>query len=109
MLNLFSSGTYYATSIGRGGWKTLFGPNASVQPNCNREGFNNNLNTGQRTRIGMITNEQNDCNSPDSRVGIGGQGTNCNTIDGLAVGSSGRCGSDRGDLDLYAFAWIYIR
>ena len=42
-------------------------------PNCNREGFNilsDNASMG-KARIGIITNNENDCATSDSRIGFG--------------------------------------
>ena len=38
--SLIADGQYRATSLGRNTWKTLIGPEASLQTNCNKEGFN---------------------------------------------------------------------
>ena len=44
-----------------------------MQPNCNREGFNIYSTIG-RIRIGFAGNNENDCETPDSVVGVGGDG-----------------------------------
>ena len=66
-------GNYRSTSLGRNTWKTLIGSQASLQLNCNKEGFNAvSTNSGfSKVRIGIIGNEQNDCDSCDSRIGFG--------------------------------------
>ncbi|KAL9953836.1 hypothetical protein ACROYT_G041306 [Oculina patagonica] len=38
--SLIADGQYRATSLGRNTWKTLIGSEASLQLNCNKEGFN---------------------------------------------------------------------
>ena len=38
--SLISDGLYRPTSLGRNRWKSLIGSEASLQPNCNQEGFN---------------------------------------------------------------------
>ena len=38
--SLIADGQYRATSLGRDTWKTLIGSQASLQSNCNKEGFN---------------------------------------------------------------------
>jgi len=38
--SLIADGHYRATSLGRNTWKTLIGSQASLQLNCNKEGFN---------------------------------------------------------------------
>ena len=71
--SLIADGQYRATSLGRDTWKTLIGSQASLQSNCNKEGFNavgSNIQSS-KARIGITNNEQNDCNSCDSRLGLG--------------------------------------
>ena len=38
--SLISDGLYRPTSLGRNKWKSLIASEASLQPNCNQEGFN---------------------------------------------------------------------
>ena len=73
LYSLIADGKYRATSLGRNTWKTLIGSRASLQPNCNKEGFNaiGASTTHSKARIGILGNEQNDCNSCDSRIGFG--------------------------------------
>ena len=70
--SLIADGQYRNTSLGRDEWKTLIGSNASLQPNCNKEGFNA---VGDRdrakVRIGIVSNNQNDCYSCNSLIGFG--------------------------------------
>ena len=40
LYTLIADGKYRATSLGRNTWKTLVGSQASLQHNCNKEGFN---------------------------------------------------------------------
>ena len=71
--SLIADGNYRWTTLGRHTWKKLIGQQASLQRNCNREGFNSGwwLRSHSKARIGIISNEQNECNSPDSRIGFG--------------------------------------
>ena len=73
LYSLIADGKYRATSLGRNTWKTLIGSRASLQPNCNKEGFNAiGASTGHsKARIGIIGNEQGNCDSADSRIGFG--------------------------------------
>ena len=73
---LIADGKYRATSLGRKTWKTLIGPlidSASLQYNCNKEGFNamGSADGSSRARIGFLGNNERDCISPDSRIGFG--------------------------------------
>ena len=72
--SLIADGHYRGTSLGRTTWKTLIGSRASLQLNCNREGFNaahDPRAISARARIGILGNDQNDCNSCDSSIGFG--------------------------------------
>ena len=82
-----------------------------MQANCNREGFNNKVNNVHAAiRIGILGNEQNDCGTPDSRVGFGGGSNVCGIDPNMAVGSAAGCGGDAGDKSMKAtFGWIQVR
>ena len=73
LYSLIADGQYRNISLGRNTWKTLIGSQASLQPNCNKEGFNavGSNSSFSRARIGIIGNEQNDCATCNSRIGFG--------------------------------------
>ena len=71
LYSLIADGHYRATHLGRGTWMSLVGPTASLQPNCNREGFNAVPSTWRRVRIGLVANNEYHCNNCDSFVGFG--------------------------------------
>ena len=84
LYSLIADGQYRATSLGRDAtslgrdtWKKLIGSQASLQPNCNKEGFNVFCfyNYKSKARIGLLGNNENDCESADSRIGFGTGGT----------------------------------
>jgi hypothetical protein len=61
------------TPVGAVRWLQFFGGPADagvLQPNCNREAFGSS-SANARVRLGLLTNNENDCASPDSYVGIG--------------------------------------
>ncbi|MCA9635063.1 MAG: hypothetical protein KC420_03405 [Myxococcales bacterium] len=101
---LFSPGTFVATNVGRNAWKSLI-TNSSLQTNCNREGFNN----APRTRLGIFSNQENDCNTPDSYIGIGNLNAGCNNIPEARVGNMASCTPDNGDKSLVAFGVVFVR
>ena len=70
---LIADGKYRATSLGRNMWKTLIGVQASLQQNCNKEGFNavGSAHRSSKARIGFLGNNENDCVTPDSIIGFG--------------------------------------
>ena len=74
LYSLIADGQYRWTSLGRTTWKTLIGSQASLQLNCNREGFNakdRGYPFSAKARIGILGNNENECNSCDSSIGFG--------------------------------------
>ena len=55
--SLIADGQYRATSLGRNAWKSLIGSQASLQLNCNKEGFNAAC-VNYKVRIGIISNNE---------------------------------------------------
>ena len=104
LYNLIADGRYRATHLGRNAWKSLL-KGASLQRNCNKEGFNA-YHRGARARIGIISNQENDCNSPDSRIAFGGEGGYCGQNNNHSVGNEAKCHPDNGDRSTAAFGYI---
>ena len=71
--SLIADGQYRNTSLSRDGWKKLIGSNATLQPNCNREGFNafGGRSNRSKARLGIVSNNQNNCYSCNSLIGFG--------------------------------------
>ena len=89
LLGIFKTGNYKSTNIGRSNWLGLAN-NIALQPNCNKEGFNIYQGT-TRTRLGIIGNNENECNSPDSEFGFGLGGVLCGASVSITCGSFVRC------------------
>ncbi|MDQ3367695.1 MAG: hypothetical protein M3680_19915 [Myxococcota bacterium] len=104
---LFTGG-FQALALGRDAWKGLLA-SPSLQYNCNREGFNVVSGGGTNTRIGIIGNQENNCDSPDSRIGIGTEGDFCGQNPSHAAGNEARCQSDAGDRATVAFGYVMVR
>lgn len=110
---LVSPGVHISTSLGRDAWKGLLA-GSSLQPNCNREGINAASDDPKFVgmRIGIIANEQGDCGSADSRLGVGGRSGNysiyCGTTD-EPHGNFAGCGADNGSVSLPAFVVVLVR
>ena len=81
----------------------MIGSEASLQLNCNKEGFNVKGGRNQ-VRIGILGNEQPDCDTCDSKLGFGGKG-------GLTCGNQavGRVGADNGDKLFKVMGYILIQ
>jgi len=111
LYSLIADGQYRSTSLGRNTWKMLIGSQASLQPNCNKEGFNTAWTyTGnlpiRAARIGILGNEQNDCATTDSRIGFGTGGGH---DDSNACGNEAKYGGDNGDKHIKAMGYILVQ
>ncbi len=105
---MFAGNVYTPTMIGRASWKALIS-GSSLQINCNREGFNSNPMNAARTRIGIVANQENNCSSPDSYIGIGNAAAPCGPAPERAVGNVAGCMADNGDKNLPAFGVVFVR
>jgi len=108
LYSLIADGKYRATSLGRNTWKSLVGSQASLQSNCNKEGFNavSGDYPHSRARIGILGNQENDCHTCDSRVGFGtgGKHDNSNTCGNEATHSP-----DNGNKHIKAMGYILVQ
>jgi len=52
-------------------------------------------------------NQENNCNSPDSRIGIGGTGDSCNTLDS-ATGNFAGCNGGN-NVNIIGFGVVFVR
>ena len=107
LYSLIADGQYRNTSLGRDTWKTLIGSEASLQINCNMEGFNAVGTDSHRSkaRIGILGNNANGCASPNSRIGFGTGGTPdySNTCGNEATHSP-----DNGEKHIKAIGYILV-
>ena len=112
---LFSPSNYKPTTLGRPAWKGLI-DNSSLQSGCNREGFNV-VGSNQkpqdyaRVRIGLLANDNGNCDSPNSYIGVGGgwTGMNCVANGTSTTGNRAGCFTDNGDRDTASFAVVFAR
>ncbi|KAK2568646.1 putative skeletal organic matrix protein 5, partial [Acropora cervicornis] len=72
LYSLIADDKYRPTTLGSDTWKKLI-ETSSLQPHCNREGFNSICITA-KARIGIHANQENDCKSCDSRIAFGATG-----------------------------------
>ena len=73
---LIADGVYRKTSLGRATWKSLI-DGSSLQLSCSEEGFDarGRYFTASRVRIGITSNNEQVCTTPDSWIGFGGGGS----------------------------------
>ena len=108
LFSLIADGKYRATSLGRNTWKTLIGSLASLQNNCNKEGFNamGSADGSSRARIGFLGNNERDCITPDSRIGFGTGGYH---DDNNTCGNEAHTSSDNGGKHMKAMGYILVQ
>ena len=108
LYSVIADGQHRSTFLGRNKWKTLIGSAASLQLNCNMEGFNNigKETFRSRARIGILGNEQNDCVSPDSRIGFGTGGL---YDDSNTCGNEATCSPDNGNQHIKTMGYILVQ
>jgi hypothetical protein len=82
-------GAYVATGIATGTWHALV-PGAGLQPYCNRQGFNA-TSVSLNARFGLVMNQENDCNSPDTVIGLGLNAPNASGAYCGCCNTSGTC------------------
>ncbi len=110
LYSLIADGQYHPTSAGRATWLSLIA-GSSLQENCNYEGFNINLTAVDLhvqiyLRLGLVGNNQNHCETPDSCIGFGVEyiyGDEHN----LACGN--RVFHYTNPVDLRAFGYIFVQ
>ena len=111
--SLIADNNYKPTSLGRDKWKSLI-DESSLQLKCNKEGFNVKCPTARDhsafARIGIISNNEENCNSCDSRIGIGSGGTSggmdgTNSCGNVAIAFK----SDNGEKHIKANCYILIK
>ena len=100
LYSLIADGKYRATSLGRDTWKKVVGSLASLQQNCNKEGFN--VEGGNsKARIGVIANQEKNCWTCDSRIGFGTGGNN-------SCGNVAKHKPDNGDKHITGMGYILV-
>ena len=108
LYSLIADGKYRNTSLGRDNWKKLIGSQASLQLNCNEEGFNaaGSRQGSSKTRIGFLGNEQNNCRTADSRIGFG---TGGHPDDFNTCGNEATHSPDNGYKHIKAMGYILVQ
>ncbi len=95
---------YQSTSLWKSTWLSMV-PGSSLQPNCNMEGINVTPSGGSRkARIGFSANQENDCNTNDSVIGI--------WLTDAAYTTGNKCGSTLCSawvVDTSSIGYLYVR
>ena len=104
LLASFKDG-FQSTNLGRAAWFSLV-PDPSLQINCNRDGFNNGdpSSSWMAIRLGILGNQEDDCATPDSFIGLGStfyQQTSC--------GNRAAYDADNGDRNTKSFGYLLVQ
>ena len=105
LYSLIADEKHRSTSLGRSTWKSLIGSQASLQTDCNREGFNVIGPRHSKARIGILGNQENHCNSCDSRIGFGTGGY---ADDSNTCGNEATHSPDNGEKHIKAMGYILV-
>ena len=92
--SLFVDATSLQTNVSRDAWKSLI-VHSSLQQNCNKQGFNLDIFTHEviqiKLRIGIVANNEQDCDTCDSFVGFGAYFFGCDTLSPITTGNFATC------------------
>ena len=107
LYSLIADGQYRSTSLGRDKWKSLIGSNASLQYNCNKDGFNavSDYPLSSKARIGIISNNEVACTNCDSRIGFGTGGYQDNSS---SCGNEATIAPDNGEKHIKTMGYILV-
>ena len=71
LYSLIADGKFRQTKVTKSAWEGLLAKKGRLQNNCNQQGFN----VFNYVRIGIRSNQENDCKTCDSWIGFGGDNT----------------------------------
>lgn len=112
LFDVIADGRYKQFQFGRDAWKGLV-KHGSLQRHCNKEGFNVDTRFAHiiaaRARIGIVSNQQNDCWSCDSRIGFGMDGVLCGQDNGNSCGNEAHCSPDNGHRSTKTYGYVFVQ
>jgi hypothetical protein len=110
LLDLFAAGEYVPVNVRRDLWLEAI-PNSSLQDDCQRAGINTGVEWNQ-VRLGIVADGDDDCESPDSKLGVGNSFAcaNCKSCeDGPGLAGPAVGNNDSGCSTVVSFASIFVR
>ncbi len=101
LFNVWYTPTYLTREI----WKTMI-EDSSLQLNCNKEWFNatGTSNSHAKTRFWIISNQENECDTPDSRIWIWSD-----WWDSFSVWNYANWSPDNWNKSTSSFGYLYVR
>jgi hypothetical protein len=110
LFDVIADDNFTATNITKSKWKSLIN-GSSVQQNCNTQGFNirgGESNWKMHVRIGLVANDETDCNTCNSCIGFGISVTACGgRVKKKACGNIHACKNLQNDIA--AFGYILVQ
>ena len=108
LYSLIADGQYRNVPLGLAEWKKLIGPQASLQKGCLMEGFNVlcSSTSFSKARIGVVRNNEDKCDSCNSRLGFG---TGGHYDTNSSCGNDARYEGDNGDKHIKAMGYILVQ
>ena len=104
----FAGGKPLPTKAGVFAWETLLA-NASLQIHCHAEGLNIQSTGSAGVRVGILGNNEDDCGSVDSWLGVGGRANICG-VQGKPTSGNVACWyPDYGDRATISWAYLMVR
>ncbi len=101
------NGPKVSTSLSVLDWEGLL-PKGTLQGNCLEQGFQVEA-SGVKLRLGIFGNNENDCSSVDSWLGIGSSGGPCGVDTPPGAGNVACWGGDHGGAKTAAMVYVYVR
>ena len=113
--SVIEDGTFKGTTFGKEAWKSLI-DGSSLQENCNEEGFNMHMNYAiyqwrwyMNIRIGLVANDQNNCDSCNSCIGFGTSVSGCgDDVRSTTCGNMAVC-NQLNNKNTAAFGYILVQ
>ena len=112
LFNVIADGDFKNTGVGKNKWLSLM-DGSLLQHNCNKEGFNINTpgyeSAHLKLRIGIIANNEKDCESCNSCIGFGTSVHQCGgEITKTTCGNIANCGQFD-NKNTPAFGYIFVQ
>ena len=113
LFNVIADGVFKNTTVGKNRWLSLM-DGSRLQEHCSTEGFNINVtgygpNANLKVRVGIIANNENECNSCDSCIGFGTSVRGCNgETRKTTCGNIAICGQ-LNNKNTTAFGYIFVQ
>ncbi len=106
-LHQLLTGPKISTGLSVLDWEGLL-PKGTLQGNCLTQGFQVEA-SGVKLRLGIFGNNENDCDSVDSWIGIGSSGGPCGVQAPPGAGNVACWGGDHGSAKVPAMVYVYVR